>query len=235
MFLSRVAVLLMLGAGCSVAQQTDSSTIAADGTAYVTRVVPVPTTVSPEAQKMLAKVVSDANVPTTLEQRRAGTDKWQNAAGELSKKLYPANVQETKIAGVPVRVVTPLSSAADKPRQGVDQPAWRRVQLGFRITDRDDPDCQPDGCKGGCGVVSAGAGASVSCWIGRCYRCVQRIAEDVQAQPHWHLWNFGGSDFDGGGFGKTEAARIAAAGRDGDIFRHGRHEPTGRLGLRCTR
>jgi epsilon-lactone hydrolase len=95
---------------CGVAQQmSDSSTIAPDGTAYVTRVVPVPKTVSPEAQAMLGRVVSDANVPSTLEQRRAGTDKWQTGAGEVSKKLYPANVVEETIAGVPVRVVTPVS------------------------------------------------------------------------------------------------------------------------------
>jgi monoterpene epsilon-lactone hydrolase len=89
--------------------QTDSSRISADGTAYVTRVVPVPTTISAEAQKVLARVISDANVPQTLEQRRAGTDKWQAGAGEASRKLYPANVTGDKIAGVPVRVITPIS------------------------------------------------------------------------------------------------------------------------------
>ncbi len=94
----------------AVAQEkTDSSTIGADGTAYVTRVVPVPKTVSPEAQAMLGRAASDANVPQTLEQRRTGTDKWQAGAGEVSKKLYPANVTESTMAGVPVRVVTPVS------------------------------------------------------------------------------------------------------------------------------
>jgi acetyl esterase/lipase len=103
-------------AGASVAQQAvvDSSTIGPDGTAYVTRVVPVPKTVSREAQAMLGRVVSDANVPQTLQQRREGTDKWQNGAGEASKKLYPANVAEETIAGVPVRVVTPLTIAPEK-------------------------------------------------------------------------------------------------------------------------
>ena len=96
------------------AQQTDSSKIGTDGTAYVTRVVPVPTTISPEAQKVLARVVSDAAVPQTLEQRRAGTDKWQAGAGEESKRLYPANVTNDTVAGVPVRIVTPLTMAADK-------------------------------------------------------------------------------------------------------------------------
>jgi epsilon-lactone hydrolase len=100
--------------GASSRVERDSSRIGADGTAYVTRVVPVPKTVSPEAQKMLARVVSDAAVPSTLEQRRAGTDKWQAGAGEVSKRLYPANVGEDRIAGVPVRVVTPLTIAPEK-------------------------------------------------------------------------------------------------------------------------
>jgi len=90
-------------------KQMDSSSIAADGTAYVTRIVPVPSTISPEAQKVLARVESDAAVQQTLEQRRAGTDKWQAGVGEASKKLYPVNIASDTIAGVPVRVVTPLT------------------------------------------------------------------------------------------------------------------------------
>ena len=93
---------------------TDGSRIGSDGTAYVTRVVPVPTTVSPEAQKWLAKVVSDKDVPETLQERRTKTDKWQTGAGEESKKLYPVNIAEDKIAGVKVRVVTPFTMAPDK-------------------------------------------------------------------------------------------------------------------------
>jgi epsilon-lactone hydrolase len=95
-------------------KQTDSSKIAADGTAYVTRIVPVPTTISPEAQKMLARVESDAAAPQTLEQRRTQTDKWQAGAGEASKKLYPVNIASDTIAGVPVRVVTPLAISPEK-------------------------------------------------------------------------------------------------------------------------
>ncbi len=114
-------ILLALAVAQAFAQQpsadaqfTDSSRIAPDGTAYVTRIVPVPTTISPEAQKVLARVVSDAAVPETLEQRRTHTDKWQAGAGEASKKLYPVNVTADTIAGVPVRVVTPLSIAPEK-------------------------------------------------------------------------------------------------------------------------
>ena len=103
--------------GASDAPMTDSSHIAPDGTAYITRVIPVPTTISPEAQKMLARVESDGVVPQTLEERRSGTDKWQTAAGEATKKMYPAQVAAYTIAGVPVRVVTPLNIAPDKRRR----------------------------------------------------------------------------------------------------------------------
>jgi epsilon-lactone hydrolase len=70
MVVSGLAVALISASGLAQ-ERTNSSTIAPDGTAYVTRVVPVPKTVSPEAQAMLGRVVSDANVPSTLEQRRA--------------------------------------------------------------------------------------------------------------------------------------------------------------------
>ena len=96
------------------APQIDSSRIASDGTAYVTRVVPVPTTISPEAQKVLARGISDAPFSQTLEQRRTATDRWQASAGEAAKKLYPVNIAAAAIAGVPVRIVTPLSVVPGK-------------------------------------------------------------------------------------------------------------------------
>jgi monoterpene epsilon-lactone hydrolase len=113
-------VLLSTAVVCLQAQenrqipQTDSSYIDADGTAHVTRVVPVPGTVSPEAQRSLARQQSDAPVHQTIEERRSGTDKWQARAGEAYRKAYPANVGENKIAGVPVRIITPLTIPADR-------------------------------------------------------------------------------------------------------------------------
>jgi acetyl esterase/lipase len=113
-YLALGAAAILLATNHASAQQTDSSSIGNDGTAYVTRVVPVPATISPEAQKMLARVVSDAAAPQTLEQRRTGTDRWQTGAGEASKQLYPVNIAADTIAGVPVRVVTPLRIAPEK-------------------------------------------------------------------------------------------------------------------------
>lgn len=89
----------------------DTSYIGPNGTAHVTRVVPIPQDLSPQAQKMLAQPVSDAPRGQTLAQRRHGTDVWQARAGALSRKLYPVHLAESRIAGVPVRLITPLTNS----------------------------------------------------------------------------------------------------------------------------
>ena len=114
LILGVMAVSLMT-AGAFAQEHKDSSVIAPDGTAYVTRVMPVPQTVSPEAQKMLGRVVSDVAGPAaTVQQDRAGVDKWQAGAGVVSEKMYPVTVTAATIAGVPVRVVMPLTMDASK-------------------------------------------------------------------------------------------------------------------------
>jgi monoterpene epsilon-lactone hydrolase len=89
--------------------QTDTSFIDTDGVAHITRVVPVPSTISPEAQSRLARRVSGEHIQESLAERRAKTDAWQTRAGAESKSLYPVNLEEQTIAGVPARVVTPLA------------------------------------------------------------------------------------------------------------------------------
>ncbi|MFT4114809.1 alpha/beta hydrolase fold domain-containing protein [Silvibacterium sp.] len=96
------------------APRADASYIAPDGTAHVSRIVPVPTTISPEAQKMLAKPMSDARKPQTLAERRAGTNEWQARAGAASKAAYPVDIQKDTLAGVPVLRVTPPTIGAGK-------------------------------------------------------------------------------------------------------------------------
>ncbi len=128
-FLLPAGTVLVLALAASAQQkpareipQTDSSYIDADGTAHITRVVPVPKTVSPEAQQRLGRPQSDALVPETLADRRSKTDKWQNGAGAEARKMYPANVSEQTIAGVPTRAITP-----------VDIPASRRDRLLINV------------------------------------------------------------------------------------------------------
>lgn len=100
------------GTTAAQAPNRDTSYIAPDGTAHITRVVPVPQSLSPQAQKAVARPTSDAFSPQTLQQRRTGTDVWQAGAGEASRKVYPVNVKRSTIAGVPVRLITPLSGMA---------------------------------------------------------------------------------------------------------------------------
>lgn len=88
---------------------TDTSFIDAHGTAHVTRVVPVPDTLSPEAQKAVSVTIPDTAEPEDLAKRRAQASAWQVNGGEQMRKTYPANIAEARIAGVPVRIVTPLT------------------------------------------------------------------------------------------------------------------------------
>jgi monoterpene epsilon-lactone hydrolase len=88
--------------------QTNTGTLDPDGTAHITRVIPVPPSLSPEAKAVLRR--PDTGGDTSLAERRAKTDAWQARAGEASRKAYPVNIQETTIAGVPVHDVTPLEA-----------------------------------------------------------------------------------------------------------------------------
>jgi acetyl esterase/lipase len=89
------------------APNTDTSFIDADGTAHVTRVVPVPTTISVQAQKYLAQPMPDQGPEQTLAQRRTMTDAFTAGARVAWSKICPNELVEDKMAGVPVRIVTP--------------------------------------------------------------------------------------------------------------------------------
>jgi epsilon-lactone hydrolase len=86
----------------------DSATFDAKGAAHLTRVVPMPTTVSPEAQVWLESLTHKKHDPETLEQRRAGTDEWRKRASAEARELYPVNLEETTTAGVRTDILTPL-------------------------------------------------------------------------------------------------------------------------------
>jgi len=93
--------------------QGDSCTIDADGTAHVTRVVPVPRTISPEAQKSISRPEPSGRTPS-LAERRARTDEFRKNRSAEARKLYPVNIQESSIAGVRCDLITPLATSAEK-------------------------------------------------------------------------------------------------------------------------
>lgn len=89
------------------APNRDTSYIDAQGTAHVTRVVPVPRTVSPEAQKFLARQVPDQAPPQSVAERRAGLDRGEARHRVEWSRICPNHIENSTIAGVPVRLVTP--------------------------------------------------------------------------------------------------------------------------------
>jgi epsilon-lactone hydrolase len=103
-----------LAAQSNSAPQQDSATFDTDGTARVTRVVPMPTTISPEAQKWLASLwieqAQQKSGTETLAEQRTRTDVWRAQDSAEARKLYPVNVEETSIAGVRTDIITPIAT-----------------------------------------------------------------------------------------------------------------------------
>lgn len=87
----------------------DSASFDADGTAHVIRVVPMPSTISPEAQEWLASLGKNKSQPQTLAERRIATDAWRKWGSAEARRLYPVNIEETSIAGVRTDIITPLA------------------------------------------------------------------------------------------------------------------------------
>jgi len=88
--------------------QNDSSYIDGQGTAHISRVIPLPKTISPQAREYLARPLPDSAANQSLAEKRARTDAMQLHDSEQNRALYPVNIASSTIAGVPVRIVTPI-------------------------------------------------------------------------------------------------------------------------------
>jgi monoterpene epsilon-lactone hydrolase len=97
--------------------QADSATFDPDGAAHLTRVVPMPSTVSPEAQAWLASLSNSTPGPEDLPTRRKRTDEWRAKQSAEALRLFPCKVEPTDIAGVHTDVLTPILSAEKLPTQ----------------------------------------------------------------------------------------------------------------------
>jgi epsilon-lactone hydrolase len=85
----------------------DTSYIDDQGTAHVTRVVPVPQDLSPQAQLALGHGGPDQGPPESLDQRRKGTDAYTAKARVAWTRICPNTLVDQTMAGVPVHIVTP--------------------------------------------------------------------------------------------------------------------------------
>jgi len=93
----------------------NSAYVDAEGVTHLTRVVPVPATISPEAQAILTKpqpsILSSA---ASITEQRAKMDARQAKDAEACRQVYPATVSEAIVAGVPVHIVMPPEIGAGK-------------------------------------------------------------------------------------------------------------------------
>ena len=89
------------------APKRDTSFIDAQGTAHVTRVIPVPEDLSPQARLMLSHVEPDQGSSQPLADRRRMTDEYTARARVAWSHLLPNTLVDDKIASVPVHIVTP--------------------------------------------------------------------------------------------------------------------------------
>ncbi|MBI3476787.1 MAG: hypothetical protein HY010_13730 [Acidobacteria bacterium] len=173
--------LLCAVAGCQERDipTTDSSTIDEKGTAHVTRVVPVPRTISPEAQKWLSQPRSDAPDNTSVADNRAHAEKWQETLAKDMQAMYPTTLTREAIAGVPVRIITPPGIPAEKQDRVLINVHGGGLQGGLGISRRDRSDCEPDENKSGGGVVPLVAGRRISCCRRRHRGRIQGTAQDL--------------------------------------------------------
>ena len=89
------------------APNRDTSYIHAQGTAHVTRVVPIPQDLSIQSQHFLSHAIPDQGPPQSLADRRKGTDDYTARARVEWTQVCPNQLVDDKIAGVPVHIVTP--------------------------------------------------------------------------------------------------------------------------------
>jgi acetyl esterase/lipase len=76
---------------------------------HITRVIPMPQTIGPEAQQYLLHPVSHPGPNATLAELRETTDAMQALDSAANRARYPVNIDSSSIAGVPVRIVTSVA------------------------------------------------------------------------------------------------------------------------------
>jgi epsilon-lactone hydrolase len=103
-----LVLCLRCAAQSEPAASENASRFDSDGTAHVSRVIPMPSTVSLEAQQWLASLADKKSQPQTLAERRVATDAWRKQDTAEARRLYPVNIDEATIAGVRTDVITPV-------------------------------------------------------------------------------------------------------------------------------
>ena len=91
----------------------DTTFVDAHGTAHITRLIPIPADLSPEARTSLLRSAPDQGPTPPLEARRAGMNAMDGRFKSAWSALCPNTIEETTIAGVPVHKITPKQLSPD--------------------------------------------------------------------------------------------------------------------------
>ena len=117
-FRGLLAVISILFSPLLMAQKATGATapesfthIDTQGTVYITRIVPVPETISPEAQGSLIPEPAERNDPKAAAEH---AQVRRQTSLEIYRTQYPVEISSSTMAGIPVQVVTPLQIPADK-------------------------------------------------------------------------------------------------------------------------
>jgi acetyl esterase/lipase len=100
-----------------LAQDANHSTIDPDGTAHVTRVVPLPQSLSPEAKAWMSRQFPDADIKLPPATWRAMAEAMQERAATDGQALYPTTIKDDTIGGVAVKIVSPPSIPANRKKR----------------------------------------------------------------------------------------------------------------------
>ena len=87
--------------------RASSSVVDADGTAHITRVVPLSPSLSAEARQWMARASDGTEPVPSLEVLRAQADASQARTATAAQAQYPTKIASGTVGGVPVKIVTP--------------------------------------------------------------------------------------------------------------------------------
>jgi hypothetical protein len=115
--------------------QSAPITVDSNGTVHLgARTIPVPRTVSPEAQRYLATPPWGGGTPppnVPLWELRATFDSMFKMLTEMARSTYPVEIEEQRIAGVRTDLVSPTMVAQGKQERLPNQSPWRRLCAGL--------------------------------------------------------------------------------------------------------
>ena len=209
--------------------QQDSAFFDPDGTAHMTRIVPEPSMLSPEARTWLDSLTHNPQVNRPLAEQRIAMDEWRARGSAEAMKYYPVNIEHATIAGVRTELITPLQMPAQNRGR-----VYINLHSGGFSTDsgsliEGDPIAHLTKSK----VVSVyyrlAPENPFPAAVEDVIAVYRELLKTYKPEEHRHVRQFRRRDPHLRGGREAQAAACAAARRAGGVFRRRRLQPRERL------